>query len=236
MKPNRILLVDDEQHTLDVLVYILQEQAFEVETALDGDAGLRTFAAARPDLVVLDLTLPGISGLDLFREFRRLRPEVPIVMLTSRADEIDRVVGLELGADDYVTKPFSPREVAARVKAVLRRSERTPARPAPDRHSYGPLELDAQAYTLTFFGRNVPLTRAEFKFMECLARHPARVFTRDVLISSIYDGEHVVTDRSIDAYVKRLRRKFAEVRRGVDPIETVHGIGYKLNHQMEDSR
>jgi DNA-binding response OmpR family regulator len=231
MKSKRILLVDDEQHIVDVVVYILEENSFEVITALDGDAGLRKFKDARPDLVVLDLNLPGMAGLDLFREMRRLRPEAPVVMLTSRAEEIDRVLGLELGADDYVTKPFSPRELAARVKAVLRRAARPAAPPA--RLVHGPIELDCEAYALSFFGKSLVLTRSEFKLMECLVRFPAQVFTRDLLINRIYDGDHVVTDRSIDAYVKRLRRKFAEIRRNCDPIETVHGLGYKLNHNLE---
>lgn len=232
MKKRRILLVDDEQHIVDVVVYILEENLLEVAAALDGDTGLRKFNELHPDLVVLDLNLPGMAGLDLFREMRRLRPDVPVVMLTSRAEEIDRVVGLELGADDYVTKPFSPRELAARVKAVLKRSDRSPADAAPSRLVHGPIELDGDAFSLAYFGKNVSLTRAEFKFMECLVRYPAQVFTRDMLIQRIYDGHHVVTDRSIDAYVKRLRRKFSEIRRHIDPIETVHGLGYKLNHDL----
>jgi DNA-binding response OmpR family regulator len=236
LKSKRVLLVDDEQHIVDVVVYILEENAFEVTAALDGDTGLAQFTAAVPDLVILDLNLPGMSGLDLFREMRRLRADVPVIMLTSRAEEIDRVVGLELGADDYVTKPFSPRELAARVKAVLRRTLRAPVDARPARLTHGPLELDGDAFTLSYFDRDIPLTRAEFKFMECLVRFPAQVFTRDALINRIYDGEHVVTDRSIDAYVKRLRKKFGEIRRDVDPIETVHGLGYKLNHSIEGAR
>ena len=121
----RILLIDDEQHIVDVVVYVLEENAFEVVTALDGETGLRCFKEENPDLVLLDLNLPAITGLDLFREMRKLRPALPVIMLTSRSEEIDRVLGLELGADDYVTKPFSTRELAARVKSVLRRTQRT---------------------------------------------------------------------------------------------------------------
>lgn len=236
MKTKRILLVDDEQHILDVVEYVLKENAFDVVSARDGDSALRAFNDAAPDLVILDLNLPGMSGLDLFREMRQARPAVPVVMLTSRAEEIDRVLGLELGADDYVTKPFSPRELAARVRAVLRRFDRQPGEDRRRLCVHGPLALDTDAHTLSFSGTDIPLTRAEFAFMECLVRFPARVFTRDMLIDRIYDGEHVVTDRSIDAYVKRLRRKFAEVRRDADPITTVHGLGYKLNHALEESR
>jgi len=236
MKTRRILLVDDEQHIADVVVYGIEHEGFEVAVALDGDTGLKRFESSRPDLVILDLNLPGISGMDLFREMRRIRPDVPVVMLTSRSEEIDRVVGLELGADDYVTKPFSPRELAARVKAVLRRTDRVPAESGPRRLSHGPIELDGDAFSLTYFGRRITLTRTEFKFVECLVRFPAQVFTRDMLIDRIYDGEHVVTDRSIDAYVKRLRKKLGDVRRDLDPIETVHGLGYKLSHSIEAAK
>ena len=236
MGKKRILLVDDEQHIVDVVVYILEENGLEVEARLDGDAGLASFKELAPDLVLLDLNLPGISGFDLFREMRRLRPDVPVIMLTSRSEEIDRVLGLELGADDYVTKPFSPRELAARVKAVLRRSGRAAVAPTSNSLVYGPLEVDCDAFSIRYCGKTVPLTRSEFRFMECLVRHPARVFTRDLLIDRIYDGEHVVTDRSIDSYVARLRKKFNEIDATIDPIETVHGLGYKLNHALESRR
>lgn len=232
----RILVVDDEQHIVDVVEYILQENAFEVLTAQDGETGLIRFQNERPDLVVLDLTLPGMSGLDLFGMLRKIRPEVPVIMLTSRNEEIDRVLGLELGADDYVTKPFSTRELAARVKTVLRRAN---GREAIQQNSilvHGPIEVDRVSFTVKYFGELLKLTRSEFRLTECLVRYPARVFTRDALIDTIYDEEHVVTDRSIDAYVKRVRKKFAEVQPGVNPIETVHGLGYKLNQDVERAK
>ncbi|MEI6808926.1 MAG: response regulator transcription factor [bacterium] len=234
MKPKRILIIDDEQHIVDVVDYILKENGFDTLVAKDGDTGLKKFKDANPDLVVLDLNLPGIAGLDLFREMRKLRPAAPVIMLTSRSEEIDRVVGLELGADDYVTKPFSPRELAARVKTVLRRVETPAVNETRSRLSFGPIVMDCEAFTLSFSGRPVPLTRSEFKLMECLVRYPAQVFTRDTLIDRIYEADHIVTDRSIDAYIKRLRRKFAEIRRIADPIETVHSLGYKLNQSIEN--
>ncbi len=233
MRSKRVLLVDDEQHIVDVVVYILETNAFEVVTALDGDTGLSLFKAKQPDLVILDLTLPGIPGLDLFREMRSIRPDVPVIMLTSRSEEIDRVLGLELGADDYVTKPFSTRELAARVKSVLRRTERNGSNPPGPRLTHGPIEIDSDTFAVRYFDMPVQLTRSEFRFVESIVRYPARVFTRDALIDRIYDGERVVTDRSIDAYVKRLRKKFAEIRPDLDPIETVHGLGYKLNRDLE---
>jgi two-component system OmpR family response regulator len=236
MKPRRILVVDDERHIIDVVEYVLKENAFEVLAALDGDTGLKKFRDGAPDLVILDLNLPGISGLDLFREMRRLNPAAPVIMLTSRSEELDRVLGLELGADDYVTKPFSPRELAARVKAVLRRLEKPDSADTKTRLAFGPIAMDCAAYTLSFFGRSIPLTRSEFKLMECLVRYPAQVFTRDTLIDRIYEAGHAVTDRSIDAYVKRLRKKFADIRRNTDPIETVHSLGYKLNQHIETAK
>jgi DNA-binding response OmpR family regulator len=233
MADKRILVIDDEQHIVDVVVYILEENSFEVITALDGDTGLRLFNERKPDLVILDLTLPGIPGLDLFREMRHARPDVPVIMLTSRSEEIDRVLGLELGADDYVTKPFSPRELGARVKAVMRRSDRTESEKTSSMLTHGPMEVDSEAFSTRYFGKPVPLTRSEFRLIESLVRYPARIFTRDMLIDRIYDSEHVVTDRSIDAYVKRLRKKFADIRPDINPIETAHGLGYKLNQDLE---
>ena len=233
MPGKRILVVDDAQHILDVVVYVLEENAFQPLTARDGAGGLRRFQKDSPDLVLLDLNLPDVAGLDLFREMRRLRPDLPIIMLTARNEEMDRVLGLELGADDYVTKPFSPRELVARVRAVLRRLPPAGQVAAAPRLACGPLQLDGEAFAATYFGRPVALTRAEFRLLEALARYPARVFSREALIDRLYDGEHVVTDRSIDACVKRVRRKLADVRDQPDPIATVHGIGYKLNHELE---
>jgi DNA-binding response OmpR family regulator len=146
---------------------------------------------------------------------------------------VDRVVGLEIGADDYVTKPFSPRELAARVRAVLRRSDWSATDPPPGVLRYGPVEFDSRSFCLTYFGTRLHLTRPEFRLIESLLRYPARVFTRDMLISIIYDGHNIVTDRSVDAYVKRIRKKFTDVRSELDPIQTVYGLGYKLNQDIE---
>jgi DNA-binding response OmpR family regulator len=233
MAGSRILLVDDEQHIADVVVFVLAENAFEVITALDGDTGLRMFIDEDPELVILDLNLPGISGLDLFREMRQRRPHVPVIMLTSRSDELDRVLGLELGADDYVTKPFSPRELVARVRSVLRRFRAPGTGDEAPSLRHGPLVVDCTNNSVSFFGRRMVVTYSEFRLLETLVRYPARVFTRDMLIDRVHDEERVVTDRSIDAIVKRLRKKCAEIRAGVNPIETVHGLGYKLNQDLE---
>jgi DNA-binding response OmpR family regulator len=229
---DRILLIDDEQHILDVVEYVLKENGFMIVTALDGDTALGLFKSDRPDLVVLDLNLPGLSGLDLFREMKRLDPAVPIIMLTSRSEEVDRVLGLEIGADDYVTKPFSPRELAARVRAVLRRTRGGSSDAGIGLIRHGPFEIDPRGYILTYYGARILLTRQEFRLLEALVRYPARVFTRNNLINRIYEGESCVTDRSIDACVKRIRRKLEEVRSGIDPIRTIYGIGYKLNQEI----
>ncbi len=243
---SRILVVEDEQHIVDVIEYMLTEAGFAVSVAMDGDAAVARVRGAPVDLVVLDLGLPGLSGWDLFRAIRAACPALPVIMLTSRAEEIDRVVGLELGADDYVTKPFSTRELLARVRAVLRRAgaARTPSAATPDGATGaadaaggadgGTLSLDAEAFCVVYDGRRLPLTRGEFRIMEALVRHPARVYTREQLVARLYDGEHPVSDRSIDAYIKRLRQKFAAVSERRDPIATVHGLGYKLGETMED--
>ena len=236
MNRKRILLVDDERGIVDAVAYTLSQQAFEVHSAFTAQSALRKFRECSPDLVLLDLQLPDMSGLDVLKEMRRTRPGIPVVIVTALVDETDRVVGLELGADDYVTKPFSARELAARVKAVLRRSERPSEQAPASRLSYGPIELDAETFTFSYFGQQANLTRAEFRLLECLLRYPAQVFKRDVLINRIYSDERNVTDRSIDACVRRLRAKLAAIRPDADPIQTVHGLGYKMNHAIEDLR
>ncbi|NCC52221.1 MAG: response regulator [Spartobacteria bacterium] len=228
----RILLVDDEPHIADVVVYMLEEHGFAVETAQTGRQGLERFRSRRPDLVILDLNLPEISGFDVFREMKQLAPAIPVIMLTCRSDEVDRVLGLELGADDYVTKPFSARELTARVKTVLRRAQHG-ADPAATVIRYGPLTLYPADHRLEYFDTPVVMTRAEFELIRALVSHPARVFERDALISRIYEPNHPVTDRTIDAYVKRIRQKLQKINRQVDPITTVYGLGYKLNDRLD---
>ncbi len=205
--PQTVLLIDDEPHIADVVVYVLEENGFKTSTALSGEAGLKSFRARKPDLVVLDLNLPGISGLDLFRQIKALDAGVPVIMLTAKSEEVDRILGLEIGADDYVTKPFSPR---------------------------GPFEIDPSAYSLNYCRKRIPLTRQEFRLLEALIRFPARVFTRESLMERVYEGENFAADRSIDAHVKRIRKKLADVRPSPDPIQTVYGIGYKLNQDLEN--
>ena len=229
-----VLVVDDEQHIQDVVVYVLQENSYEVISALDGDTAFDLFQSTPPDLVLLDLNLPGISGFDLFRKMRAQTPDIPIIMLTSKSEEIDRIVGLEMGADDYVTKPFSPRELAARVRAVLRRLSRPAHESETGKLKHGPFLVDPEAWAVMYHDQAVSLTRPEFCLIECLVKHPARVYSRDMLIDIMYDSEHIVTERSVDAHIKRVRKKLAEINPDSNPIETVHGLGYKLSAELRD--
>lgn len=228
-----VLLVDDEPHILDVLVYSLEQNGFTTRRCLDGEEAWTAFCRDRPDVSVLDLNLPGLGGLELFRRMRAEDAETPVIMLTSLTDEVDRVLGLEMGADDYITKPFSPREVVARVRAVLRRSRRIPDPQAPLRA--GNLAVFPEACTARWNGRDFRLTGPECRLLARLVRHPARVFSREELIRELHGEAHPVTDRSIDAGVNRLRRKFREIDPDADPIEAVYGIGYKLRHPDRES-
>jgi DNA-binding response OmpR family regulator len=226
-----ILLVEDDEPISDVVVYILEKYSFSVKTAADGKAGLAAFRRHPPDLVVLDLNLPHLSGKELFIMMRRERPQIPVIMLTCQSDEVDRIVGLEMGADDYVTKPFNTRELAARVTAVLRRcrtgqqSPRTVVRE-------GPVEIDLTARTVHYFSQRIDLTRQEFELMHALTASPARTYSRDELLYRMYGENHFVTDRSVDACIKRLRRKLHQIHPERDPIRTLYGIGYKFNEQL----
>ena len=178
--------------------------------------------AAPPDLILLDLMLPGRDGLEVCRELRTFSG-VPIVMVTARVEEIDRLLGLEIGADDYICKPFSPREVVARVRAILRRVQRhadSPALPG--------LTIDEQQYRAAFNGEELDLTPVEFRLLRALASAPGRIFPRERLLGQLYDDHRVVTDRTVDAHVKNLRRKLEEVRPGEELVRSIYGVGYKL--------
>ena len=221
----RILVVDDEPDLLELVRMNLSQAGFEVDTALDGATALRALRAERPDLVVLDLMLPDVSGTDLCRQLRSdpAFAELPIIMLTARADEVDRVVGFELGADDYVTKPFSPRELVLRVRAVLRR--RIPGSADASSLAHGPLQLDSERHRCFVGDAEVELTAREFELLAQLMRRPGRVMTRDGLLERVWGADITVTTRTIDTHVKRLREKLGEAG---DLIETVRGIGYRF--------
>jgi two-component system OmpR family response regulator len=224
----KILIVDDDPAIRDVVRFALTRAGFEAVEAADGPAALDAFAAAAPDLVVLDVLLPGLDGIEVCRELRRCS-SVPILFLSSKEDEVDRVVGLELGGDDYIGKPFSPRELVARVRALLRRATpaRTPAPPAPQTlRRHGKLTLDLDFVRASWDGQEVQLTATEFGILRTLIGRPGKVYSRDDLMDGAYGVDKVVSDRTIDSHVRRLRAKFAAI--GAAPVETLHGFGYKL--------
>jgi two-component system response regulator VicR len=223
---HKILVVDDEQSITDLLEYNLQRDGYQVIVAHDGRQALRLAQVEQPDLVILDLMLPGLDGLDVCRALQRESP-IPIIMLTARDEEVDRVVGLELGADDYVTKPFSVRELMARVKAVLRRVGSAEAG-VPAVYRVGPLEIDTLAREARLEGILLSLTRLEFDLLETLARHAGQALSREQLLDQVWSYDYYGDARTVDSAVKRLRVKLR--RSGADPtiIATVRGIGYRL--------
>ncbi|MFQ6022204.1 MAG: response regulator transcription factor [Acidiferrobacterales bacterium] len=227
----RILIVDDDPHIREVLRFALEKAGYETSAAEDGKQALHRFDDEQPDLVVLDIMMPEMDGTEVCRALRQ-RSLVPIVFLSSKDEEVDRIIGLELGGDDYVTKPFSPRELVARVRAVLRRTAdghaetHTTSVEKPNIFESGPLKLDQDQFMAYWEEKEVVLTVTEFGILRTLIRHPGRVFTRDEIMSGAYDFNNIVSDRTIDSHVRRLRSKLNAV--GADPIETVHGVGYKL--------
>ena len=223
---HKILVVDDERSITDLLVYNLQRSGYQAVVACDGRQALRLAQAERPDLVILDLMLPGLDGLDVCRALRR-EGSIPIIMLTARDEEIDRVVGLELGADDYVTKPFSVRELMARVKAVLRRTT-SPGAGAVAVRREGLLEVDTLAREARLAGVLLSLSHLEFDLLEVLARHSGQVLSREQLLEQVWGYDYYGDARAVDSAVKRLRARLREA--GGDPaiISTVRGTGYRL--------
>lgn len=221
----RILIVDDEPKIVRLVVDYLAAAGFTVSTAGTGNEALMRVRTERPDLVVLDLGLPGLDGLDVTRAIRR-SGELPIIMLTARDDETDRVLGLELGADDYVTKPFSPRELVARVRAVLRRhgGATTPN----EQLRAGDLVLDVGRMRVTRAGEPVELTATEFALLAAMARQPGRVFTRSQLLDAVHGEAFEAYERAIDAHVKNIRRKVEPDPRQPRYLLTVYGVGYRL--------
>ena len=223
-----ILIVDDDAHIREVVAFTLEQAGFRTIEAANGMAAIERFERDAPDLVVLDILMPELDGTEVCRELRR-RSRVPIVFLSSRDEELDRILGLELGGDDYVTKPFSPRELLARVRAVLRRvrSDATPAQePSARILRHGRLTLDLDQFKALWDAREIVLTVTELGVLRTLLARPGKVFSRDELMDGAYDSATVVADRTIDSHVRRVRAKFRAA--GADPIETVHGAGYKL--------
>lgn len=225
----KVLVVDDDAHIREVITFALKRAGYAVDTARDGLEALRRIERDTPELVVLDILMPEMDGLEVCRALRggsaASARNLPILFLSSKDDEVDRVVGLELGADDYIVKPFSPRELVARVKAHFRRLDNLDDI-AGETVVAGALAIDTATQTVTFAGRHISLTRTEFGLLLTLARHPGRVLGRDALMNGAYRGHRIVSDRTIDSHMRRLRAKLRQG--GGDPIRTVHGVGFRL--------
>jgi two-component system alkaline phosphatase synthesis response regulator PhoP len=220
-----ILIIEDEPELVKVLRSYLENAGFNVLSAGRGDSGLSTWELKRPDLVILDLNLPGLDGLDVAREIRR-KSNTPIIMLTARVEEADQLVGLELGADDYITKPFSPRLVVARTRALLRRSESTPISPQILRVAN--LEIDLEGHTVLRGGESIDLTPTEFNLLATLATQPGRAYSRLMLLEASQGTSYEGYERTIDAHIKNLRAKLEIDPKNPVYIETVFGIGYRF--------
>jgi DNA-binding response OmpR family regulator len=228
--PARILLVDDEQSIQTLLSYPLRKEGYDVVHAADGQQALERFDEQRFDLVVLDLMLPKVDGLEVCRQLRT-RSSVPIIMLTAKSEEIDKVVGLELGADDYITKPFSMREFSSRIKAALRRVEMSrPTETAPDEAplEVGQLRIDFPKRTVRARGRDTQLTYVEFEILAALARNPGRVFTRDMLLQRMWGDSAYRDPRTIDVHIRHLREKVERDPKDPEYLFTVRGVGYRF--------
>ncbi|HEY8456705.1 MAG TPA: response regulator transcription factor [Actinopolymorphaceae bacterium] len=224
----RVLVVEDEESYSDALSYMLRKEGFEVALAADGNTAIETYDRTGADIVLLDLMLPGMPGTEVCRELRR-RSNVPVIMVTAKDTEVDKVVGLELGADDYVTKPFSPRELIARVKAVLRRSAAQAQRSEGEGRAViraGPIEIDRMSRRVVAEGCEVNLTPREFDLLVTLAAHPDRVFTRQGLLDAVWGYDYFGDPRTVDVYIRRLRRKLPPAAAAC--VETVWGVGYRF--------
>ena len=227
----RILLVDDDAELCNLLSEFLRREGFTVECELEGQGGLRKASAGGMDLVVLDVMLPGLDGFEILR---RLRPhsKIPVIMLTARGEDVDRIVGLELGADDYLPKPFNPRELAARIRAVLRRYENRPP-PSAGRVEINGVALDPASREVVVQGKRVELTTFEFDILEMLMRSAGRVLSRDRLMENFYNRKATAFDRSIDMHISHLRKK---IEHGEPLIKTIRGVGYQFCRTAEDAR
>ena len=225
----RILIIEDEPKIVKLARDYLERSGYQVQTAVDGPTGLLMARQEKPGLIVLDLNLPGMDGLDVCRQLRR-ESDVPIIMLTARTEETDRLIGLELGADDYITKPFSPRELVARVRAVLRRVRGGVHQPGLIRA--GDLEIDLEGHRVSRGQESIQLSRMEFNLLSTLAQHPGQTFSRAQLLQRLHGVAYDGYDRSVDAHVKNLRRKLEPDPSNPHYVETVFGVGYRFSDEL----
>ena len=227
----KVLIIEDERDILDLVRHYLEKEGFRTRTASDGIAGLAAVRQEHPDVIVLDLMLPGMDGLELCKKLRAdsATALTPVIMLTAKAEESDKIVGLELGADDYLTKPFSPKELVARVKALLRRAERREGEHKS--YAYGSLRLDTVRHEVKVDGKEIPLTAKEFGLLEQLLRNKGRVLTRDVLLNTVWGYDYHGTTRTVDVHIRRLKQKAPIMS---DAIVSIKSLGYKLRDQEEE--
>jgi two-component system alkaline phosphatase synthesis response regulator PhoP len=223
----KILIIEDETELANVLKAYLERAGYDVIQADRGDSGLSLWEGQHPDLVLLDLNLPGMDGIDIARKIRQI-DETPIIMVTARVEELDSLLGLELGADDYITKPFSPREVVARVKAVLRRAEKSPSENTSEIIEVFDLQIDKEGFQVNGSGKSIDLTPTEFSLLVTMAENPGRVFSRLQLLESAQGVAYEGYERSIDAHIKNLRAKLGDDSKEPKYIETVFGVGYRF--------
>jgi len=227
LKTEKIVVIEDEDDILEVIAYNLKREGYEVITSTSGEDGLEKIEKSSPQLVVLDLMLPEIDGLELCRKLKSdpLTRAIPVIMVTAKGEESDVVLGLGVGADDYVTKPFSPRELVARVKAVLRRARTRPEGDSRELIAREGVIIDPRRHDLQVDGEAVPLTASEFSLLHFLATHPGRVFTRDHLLARVIGEDAIVIDRNIDVHVRAIRKKLGRHR---ELVETIRGVGYRF--------
>ena len=236
MSLEKILIIEDEHDVAQLLAYNLSKEGYQPYVAKEGVTGLQRSQEFHPDLVILDLMLPGMDGWEVFRRLRKEREtaHMPVIMLTARGDEADRVLGLELGADDYITKPFSLREVIARIKTVLRRKDSEKDRGRPEVVQSGQLRIDRGRFEVTVGGTVTPLTTKEFELLYTLATNRGRVLSRDRLLDLVWGQEEFVEPRTVDVHITRLRAKLAERSGSEQYVDTVRGVGYRFREQPTD--
>jgi two-component system alkaline phosphatase synthesis response regulator PhoP len=237
MASQTILVVEDEPDIRKLVQYNLVQERFKVVEAEDGEQALKILQREKPNLVVLDLMLPGLSGLELCKILRERQDtaQLPILMLTAKAGEADKVVGLEMGADDYLVKPFSPREMVARVRAILRRSEAQITSERSSSYAKGPLQIDFSTYEVFVRGKTVKLTLKEFELLRFLVQNPSRVLSRDQLLDRVWGGETFVTPRTVDVHIRRLRKAIEKDDSKPQWILTLRGVGYKFDEKAVES-
>jgi phosphate regulon transcriptional regulator PhoB len=226
----KILVADDEKDIVELIAYNLEREGFAVSRATDGQKAWEMVNAEKPDLVILDLMMPELPGMEVCARIRRQEAtaSLPIIMLTAKSDPVDKILGLEIGADDYITKPFHVRELIARVRAVLRRSERPPDTDLPEEFDYRGLHIDFRSYRVTLNGRPVDLSSREFKLLQFFTGHPGRVYSRDQLLDRVWGDEAFVEPRTVDVHISRLRAAIEPDKENPQYILTVRGIGYKF--------